>query len=243
MHFGRKLFTFLEGTSFQTEMDGAVERLEPAIPRLGRDLVRDLDRRFLAVPEHAKSYGGEASEVIDELVTAVLYGHPIEVRYTKPSGLLRLYRLLPYTLAVYRQGLYVLAHDVEADQVKTFAVERIAEIARNRKEPFTIPADWNPQEHLRHAFGITGGTPEPVRVVFSPEVRTYIRERTWHSSQALSARPDGWLELALHVAITPELISWVLSFGADAKVLEPASLGEQVQAGLRAALAAYEAVP
>lgn len=239
LHFGRKLFTFLEGTSFQTEMDGAVERLEPAIPRIGRDLVRDLDRRFVAVPEHRKDYGGESSEVIDELVTAVLYGHPVEVRYTKPSGLLRPYRLHPYTLAVYRQGLYVLALDVEAAQVKTFAVERIAEIARNRKEPFVLPAGWDPQAHLRHAFGITGGEPCAVRVRFSPNVRTYVRERTWHASQRLVARPDGWVDVELHVAITPELVSWVLSFGADAVVVEPPALVDAVRRSLREAAARY----
>lgn len=239
LHFGRKLFTFLEGTSFQADMDGAIERLEPAISRAGRELARELDRKFLAVPEHAKAYGGEASEVIDELVTALVYNHPIEVRYAKPSGLLRLYRLQPYTLAVHRQGLYVFAHDTEAGQVKTFAVERIAEIARDRKGHFDLPPDWDPHAYLRHAFGIMSGTPRTVRIAFGPEVKPYVRERRWHASQRIDTRPDGWIELVMQVAITPELLAWVHSFGPDARVVEPPELVEQVRAQLERALARY----
>jgi proteasome accessory factor B len=239
LHFGRKLFTFLEGTSFQTEMDGAIERLEPAINRTNKDLAARLDAKFLAVPEHAKDYSGEASEVVEDLVTALLYDTPIDVSYTKPSGLRRLYRLHPYTLAVYRQGLYVFALDVEAGQVKTFAVERIADIARDRRERFTVPPDWNPSRYLEHAFGIMSGEPRTVRVAFSPEVRAYVRERRWHASQRLDPRPDGWAELVMRVAVTPELVAWVRSFGPDARVLDPPELVAEIREGLARALASY----
>ena len=56
LHFGRKLFNFLEGTSFAEDLDGAIERLEPAISRAHHTLTKQLDTKFLAVPEPAKDY-------------------------------------------------------------------------------------------------------------------------------------------------------------------------------------------
>lgn len=240
LHFGRTLFTFLDGTSFQQGQDDAIERLQPAVRRGDAELSAKLDRRFLAVPEHAKSYASDdRSEVVDDLVTALLYDDPVDVRYRKASGLTRTYRLEPYTLAIYRQGLYIFARDVAADQVKSFAVERIEEIVRVRGEKFVLPDDWDPVAHLEHAFGIISGPPMRVVIAFSPEVRTYIKERTWHASQSLRLLPDGWLELTLDVALTVELVTWIHSFGPDARVQEPQALVDRVRADLLRTLKAY----
>lgn len=240
LHFGRTLFTFLDGTSFVQDMEEAIERLEPAISRGHAELATQLDRKFLAVPEHAKDYRGERSEVIDDLVTALVYDNPVDVRYQKASGLTRRYRLHPYTLGIYRQGLYVFALDVEASQVKSFAVERIEEIARARNERFKYPADWDPRGHIRNAFGIISGPAVTVRLAFSPEVRTYVRERRWHPTQKLVQRPDGWLELTIEVALTVEVVSWVHSFGPDVKVVEPRELYNRVRDDLKRAARLYE---
>lgn len=240
LHFGRKLFNFLDGTSFATDLDGAIERLQPAISRTTAELSQQLDRKFLAVPEHAKDYSGEAAEVIDDVVTALIYNHPVDIRYRRSDGVTRHYRLHPYTLAIFRQALYVFAFDVAADRVKTFALERIADIARQRRERFVVPDDWRPEAYIEHAFGIISGAPEEVKVRFSPEVRTLARERTWHPTQALQKCPDGWVELTMKVAVTVELVSWVCSFGQDARVVGPPALREQVASHLRGALTWYE---
>lgn len=239
LHFGRKLFTFLDGTSFASDLDDAIERLEPAISRTHAELSRQLDAKFLAVAEHSKRYDGALADVVDELVTAVVYGHAVDVRYRNAAGITRGYRLHPYTLVVYRHALYVFAHDVAAGVVKTFAVERFAELDRNRQDRFMLPDDYTPEAHVEHCFGIYSGRPERVRVAFSPNVRTYVEERVWHASQQLSRRPDGWTELELHVAVNVELVTWILGFGPSAEVLEPQSLLERVAADLRAAAARY----
>jgi predicted DNA-binding transcriptional regulator YafY len=232
LHFGRTLFTFLDGTSFVQDLEDAIERLEPAISRTHAELSRELDRKFLAVPEHAKDYSGETSEVIDDLISALVFNNPVEVRYRKASGVARHYRLEPYTLAMYRQGLYVFARDVAAGQVKTFAVERITEIARVWNEKFTPPSNWDPLAHIHTAFGIIQGDPVEIRLAFSPDVRTFVRERRWHPSQSFEQLPDGWLQLTLEVALSVEVVNWVHSFGPACRVLHPPELVERIRADL-----------
>ncbi len=239
LHFGRRLFTFLDGTSFASDLDGALERLQPAISRTHAELSRQLDRKFVAIPEHAKEYGGEVAEVIDDLVTALVYGNPVEMRYRRADEVTRRYRLHPYTLAVYRQGLYLLALDVEAGVVKTWAVERITELVRSHRDKFPYPDGWDPEAHLADAFGIFSGRPEEVKVAFSPAVRTLVRERRWHRTQELRRTPDGWVELTMRVGVSVELVAWVLSFGRDARVIAPQSLRERVVEEARLMTAMY----
>ncbi len=239
LHFGRKLFNFLEGTSFAEDLEGAIERLEPAISRAHQNLARQLDTKFLAVPEPAKDYRGQASEILDDLVTALVYNNTIEARYRNFNGVESNKLLHPYTLATFRQGLYLFALDVEAAVVKTYAVERFVDAVRRRGEHFATPAGWRPEAHIAHAFGIISATPETVVIAFSEAVMGYIRERTWHPTQTFRTLSDGRLELTMQIAPTAELRSWICGFGADAEVLHPAQLRSSVAHSLRRAADRY----
>ncbi len=238
LHFGRTLFDFLQGTSFAQDMDDALERLQPAVSRAHADLASQLDTRFMAVPEPAKDFR-DFSDVLDEAITALVYTNPVVGRYRKPNGVEKRYNLHPYTLATYRRGLYLFALDESEQRVKTFAIERFTELSRRRGERFAYPHGWSPRAHLAHAFGIISGDPEEVVLAFAPGTSAHIRERTWHPSQTYRVLPDGRLELRLRVAVTVELVTWILGFGDEVEVLGPSSLIARVGATLRAAAGRY----
>jgi proteasome accessory factor B len=240
LHFGRTLFNFLDGTSFASDLNDAIERLEPAISRAHRDLCKQLDTKFLAVSEQSKDYRGEASEIIDEAITSLVYNTPLEGRYRKANGIESAYTLHPYTLATFRQGLYLFAKDVNANLVKTFALERFTDLTRLRGQRFEHPHGWRPDAHIAHAFGIISGPPQDVSVSFTENVSAYIRERTWHPTQTFRTLSDGRLELRMHIAVTIELQTWIQGFGPDAVALAPAALVERVSKSLRLAIENYE---
>ena len=72
-----------------------------------------------------------------------------------------------------------------------------------------------------------------VRLLFSKNVATYIRERVWHPSQQMLPRRDGRLELRLKTAGWKELVRRIRSWQPDARVLAPAKLRERIVAKLR----------
>jgi predicted DNA-binding transcriptional regulator YafY len=79
----------------------------------------------------------------------------------------------------------------------------------------------------------------PVRIRFDKRWSTYVQEHIWHPSQQLTPGPGGGIELSMQVGGTAELRSWVLSFGAGAEVLEPASLRSEVVKELAGGVARY----
>ncbi len=238
LHFGRKLFTFLDNTPFASDLDTAIERLEPAIPRAHAELAQQLDRKFMAVPEHAKDYSS-SSDIIDEVVTALIYENVCRADYTKANGASKEYWLEPLTLATYRQGLYLFARDRAADQVKSFAVERFVRFSRLRMEKFTPPADFDPEAYVADAFGIISAPPVRVSARFERSVASYVRERKWHPTQRLEELPGGQIRVHFDVGLTQELLVWLLGYAGEVTVEAPPQLIEQVRLAHRKALDRY----
>jgi len=231
LRFGRTLFDFLEGTGFAEDMDDALDRISTwsGAKGISGNMVTHLDRKFIAIPEHAKDHTQDA-EIIDEILTALLRQNPVDVMYARVGGQLRSYSLLPLTLAHWRQGLYLFARDLEADMIKTFAVDRFRVFKRQRGEQFVYPEDFDPKAIVEDCFGIIGGPVTQVRLRFSRAVAPYVKERTWHASQVVSPIAGGDIEVTMRVGISPELETWILGFGPRVKVLAPDSLAQRVRA-------------
>ena len=51
----------------------------------------------------------------------------------------------------------------------------------------------------------------------------------WHPTQRIRKRQDGTLKITMQAGVSPELVSWVLHWAPDIKVIQPTSLREQVR--------------
>ncbi|MBI4767326.1 MAG: WYL domain-containing protein [Deltaproteobacteria bacterium] len=80
----------------------------------------------------------------------------------------------------------------------------------------------------------------PVKIWFSSQVAGYIKEKIWHVGQQLEPQADDSLIFEAEVAGTEEVKYWVLGWGPNACVLEPAGLKEKIRTQVAATLALYE---
>jgi predicted DNA-binding transcriptional regulator YafY len=92
---------------------------------------------------------------------------------------------------------------------------------------------------MKPSFGVFHGKPTPVRIWFASDIADYIREKVWHSSQRIESQNDGSVIFELEVAGTEEIKSWVLKWGAKARVLAPDTLREEIRQEIEAMLANY----
>ena len=91
---------------------------------------------------------------------------------------------------------------------------------------------FQPEQLLEQAWGLT--VDEPVRAVirFSPAAAPYIREREWKKGQEIVLEAEGSLLLKFTASGRRDIKSWVLSFGRDACLLEPADLKDEIRKDL-----------
>ncbi|HET6385336.1 MAG TPA: WYL domain-containing protein [Armatimonadota bacterium] len=137
----------------------------------------------------------------------------------------------PYLVYNHEGGWYLAAYCHNRRALTDFAIteHRMREIkytgARFEPDP-ALDLDW----YRRSGFGIfKGSNPEEVILRFSPEQALYQRERVPLPGEVQEIEPDGGLLVKFRAPINVGVERWVLQFGAEVEVLEPAKLREKLR--------------
>ena len=94
---------------------------------------------------------------------------------------------------------------------------------------FEFPKDYDFEKSFNQNFGVIKEEAFEVEVEFTGYSAKYVAERIWSPDQKLTEKKDGTVKLKFSASSEPELISWVLSFGDEAKVIKPEWLVEEVK--------------
>jgi len=146
-------------------------------------------------------------------------------------------RVRPYLIepSSTTHALYLIGHDEARGAIRTFKIERILDLELTA-EHFERPERGAIETTMARAWDIIADqAPTDVVLRFSPAVAARVAETRWHPSEVRDSRPDGSLVWRARVAGTIEIRLWILSWGADVEVVEPADLRADVLATLRAA--------
>ena len=239
LFLSRRVFDFLAGTGFKEDLDDFFGKLEAQLRRKDFAAARNLDRKVFDVNEARHIYEGRIEDVND-IVTALLREERLRVTHESVSGGKKTFVLEPYTLMVYKKGLYLVGRsEGHAGQIRTFALDAFREVEWLRGDKFDYPADYRPEQVTEGAFGlIRGSEVTRVRILFDAKVARYVERVLWHPTQRFKRTAAG-LEMTMEVRGTTEVVGWVLGFGADARVIAPEALRKQIADELgRAARAA-----
>ena len=134
----------------------------------------------------------------------------------------------PYRLWYANNGIYLVAHDHNSNELRSFAVERILTASPTNRR-FEIPADFNFEKFSESAFNVIWGDPQEVKIRFSSDQAPYIQERTWHPSQKIEKHADGSIDLTMQVGNLWEIKRWLIGYGADAQVVQPRELAKDIE--------------
>ncbi|HEY8122797.1 MAG TPA: WYL domain-containing protein [Myxococcota bacterium] len=236
--FSEDLLRSLEGTVFHDSIESALAKIRASLGPELADFLARLRESFRVLPGPHKNYA-DLADVIRTLNEAVLARRTVRMKYTTArTGETAARAFDPYRVWYRNGGLYAIGHDHKSGELRTFAIDRIKapELTPQR---FTIPADFDFEARAASAFGVVIEPPERVRIRFAARRAFYVREHDWHPSQKIVRLANGEIELGMDVGTGDELASWVLSFGADAEVLEPATLRAQVASELLRARTQY----
>jgi predicted DNA-binding transcriptional regulator YafY len=241
--FVKNALGFLAGTGLKEDLDALLGRFAHALRSSDYGHWKNLDRKLYDVNEGAYDYGGDGDgdgetsklEVVNDVVTALLR----EERITCALKDGRRVVIEPYTLVLYKKGLYLLGFSHEHKEVRRYGLDKICDTERRAGDRFTYPADFEPKAHMAGPFGIIRGPRESVVVRFDASMAQYVRRRIWHATQAIRDVAGG-VEMTLEPEGTTEMVSWVLSFGGKAEVIAPERLREEVAREAREAVARYE---
>jgi predicted DNA-binding transcriptional regulator YafY len=177
----------------------------------------------------------EAHNILPVLIRAAQARAVCEVVYRasvlkKP----RSFDFAPQRLMAGRDSIYVLGWEVTSKgRVAPLYDDPLFLLAHRIQAATVTRRSWKDLPDAASApgaFGIMAG--EPFRVVVritTPEAVSYVAERIWSEDQKLEFLADDSLILTMSAQSPLEVVSWVLSLGSAAEVLEPDWLQKNIQ--------------
>lgn len=219
------------------QFDDAVDKIFNAISI--RNVFKGEDPQQLIQLEKASFFKG--SEWIQTLLTAIKEHLVVEFSYKKfSSDEEKTHKVHPYLLKEYRNRWYLIGMIDKNGYITTFGLDRIDDL-HVITDKFRFNHDFDPKLYFAHAYGITTfeGKPEKVELIFHPQIGKYVLSQPMHETQVCLLDNEKEIKISLEVGITPELISDILSYGDQVKVLKPLSLQKKIKERLNAAQEQY----
>ncbi|MGE3497407.1 MAG: helix-turn-helix transcriptional regulator [Candidatus Binatia bacterium] len=237
-YFALSIFQFLDGTVIKDGMEDLWEGFARTLPHAHRERFAHFKNKFYAVPHAVKEYRKFDAQ-LDVIVQCLVYQNQLRLDYAGLLGDGKTHDFEPYTLLMYRGGLYLLGRSHRGTKMVKLAVERIRHAQRLPKQ-FEYPQDYSPQKHSAGIFGIIEGPETDVELLIrNAETRAYLEARRIHPTQSFRRRRDGTSVLAMSVCGTEELKYWILGFGPHMEVLRPEQLRREIAAAAQGMAALY----
>lgn len=181
-------------------------------------------------------------EHFDVLHQAILKQKPLLIRYKKfDHETAKEHTFHPYLLKEYKFRWYLLGYSEKRRGKLILALDRIEHIA-SIKIPFKPYKGADVQAYFDHTIGVTinNNGVKDIRLWFSPSQGNYIKTQHLHSTQKVIADTPAGLVVSLQLIPNYELVQTLLSFGPEVKVLEPATLKQELKEKLEKSFKLYE---
>ena len=138
----------------------------------------------------------------------------------------------PYALVFRAGSWYLTGLDRDRGETRSFRLSRIRSDVRQVGDAGDAPAGFDAVRLLEAGPWGLGRPAATARVSFSPKIGWLALSAT-PGARIVGTRSDGWMLLEVPSGAPEQFVSWVLSFGADARAEEPRAIQDEVVSRLR----------
>lgn len=245
----RRALEVMKGSALFDEVDlalGQIEKIAQTPFRAqGRNEIsgeRGLENRFFWLPPPARAYTARGED-LDELFRAVADLRVLRFRPRVRAGDPRADRVIihPYAMVVHDGTIYVVGHRsaVRATEPEVVSLEAMTEIRASETEHFVLPASFDVSSYVHGVFGVAKPSKVRALVDFDARVADDVRAKKLHRDQRLATSPDGRIRLSVPLVDVDTFVTWVLSFGDAARVVEPPDVVDRIRETLERAAGRY----
>ena len=150
------------------------------------------------------------------------------------------YRISPWSLCWADERYYMIGFDSEAGLIKHYRVDKMLGIALTDE-----PRDG--QEHFEHfdmavytrqVFGMFGGNEQTVTLRVENRLLGVVLDRFGEDVPIRREDADTF-QVRVRVAVSPQFLSWVFSFGGGARIVSPAAVADTMREQLASVMKQY----
>ena len=195
-----------------------------------------LMRRDVLVSGRVKSMNETIYYNVDAIQDAIADNRQITFRYFdfgldgKRKYREKDYQASPYGLCQDNENCYLLAHS-HRHGITAYRVDRMTEIAQLPESRVPCPELTGKAlvEHANRLFQMYSGEETAVKLRFHRSLTNVVIDRFGRDTMLIPDGEDHFV-FTVNVAVSPMFLSWVIGFGAKAKILHPQSVVEACKA-------------
>ena len=205
---------------------------------------RELQRQVI-VSGRVKNMNESVFYNVDGLSSAITNDHSVTFKYyefnLKKERQFRrggaLYHVSPFALILDNENYYLLGFDEDDGIMKHFRVDKISFLSetgnrRNGKDAFK---GTDLSRYTARVFGMYHGETRQVRLIFANHLVGAVVDH-FGKDVRITIEDDEHFSFLADVSVSPQFFGWVLSFGKEASILEPADVREAYLKHIREAL-------
>ena len=181
-------------------------------------------------------------DVLNVIYDALLRGQRFSADYRPRfgTGAVKHYEINPLGLVVRDQVIYLVCCLREYDNLAQFALHRF-EGAALLDTPRRTPPGFDLDAYVQSgAFDMVRGDSIHLAALVDDGIAFHLSESALAEDQTLELQPDGRYRLTATVRDTLQLRWWLLGFGEQVEVLEPAALREEFAERVRKLAERYQ---
>lgn len=229
----------------QRKTDELIKKIE----KLASGYEAQLLQRQVFVANRIKTMNESIYYNIDEIHAGISGNRKIKFKYLEytiaKERVFRhggsFYEVSPYALIWDDENYYLLAYDSAAGIIKHYRVDKMKSISlcRAAREGAEVFSQLDMGAYTRKVFGMFSGREEKVTMRFSNRLINPVLDRL---GQDVLVIPDGseHFTVSADVVVSPVFFAWVAGFGADAKILRPEVVADEMRRHIMSVAAQYE---
>lgn len=241
LYMARRLMEPFAGTPFFEGIHSAFRRIEAEVFPDSVELQTQLSSLLYFSTAGSSDYT-QRTHLISTVLQSISQRQALRMLYRKAAAeQARSYVICPYSLAAYHGSLYIVARSVKVAAIRHFKMDRVQTLEL-LDQRYRIPRTFDVEAWFEGTFGVFGPGKKSYRIEieFQPEVSETVKESRWHRSQTFRDQADGGTVMQVKLNDLREIKSWVLSFGALARVLHPPELVDMIRSDLQQLYQRYQ---
>ena len=136
------------------------------------------------------------------------------------------YQVSPFSLVWDNENYYLVAFETESGTVRHYRVDKMQNLTVTDLPREGLPESFDPAAYAGSLFGMYNGVQETVKLRFENSLIGVVADR-FGREVFLSPDGDSHFTVTTKVAVSPQFLSWVFSFGPQAQILSPEPVRNQ----------------
>jgi predicted DNA-binding transcriptional regulator YafY len=134
----------------------------------------------------------------------------------------------PYFIIFKSRAFYFIAHCRMRNEVRTFRLDRVSAVEPT-EDLFTRRDDINAETYFEGSWRVYSGDPVKVVIRFTGAAARVVSSGIHHAAELIEETDDGAVLYTVTCRGLQEIQRWILGFGAEAEVIAPKELRDELR--------------